>query len=512
MQQNGGVKVLLIVIDAASPRVFCPAVQTGRLKNLKQLADAGEMLDASVSIFPSITPAATASIITGCYPSQHGLVGASWYDERSDQVAYYGDDFWVIAAEGFGAFLRDFLVHLNGDRLTAPTLFESVEQAGRDAACLNYLIFRGLKPHKVNIPWLLAALPGTPLTEVVKGPSMLCLGDFVSDGRGHAPSPKPHGALHRFGMDDAGTASLLCQAAAAGKLPDFTVAYFADNDYRSHEVGPHAALPVLDRVDAALGATFDAAGGLDRFLAETCVIVTSDHGHCDILGDREAAVIELDDLFEGFTQARLGRPWQDGDEVMVCPNMRAAQVYVRNRTSVDQVARTALREPRIDLVIWCTGDTPSTRRYHVSGPRGDLAFWRTGSGGREARDDQGSVWRFDGDAAILQMDSCDGLLHSSEYPNAFERIAGALDADAAGDVWLTAQPGCEFEIRGGEPHVGGGSHGALHTLDSLSPVICAGAGASRLPRTLRSVDLAAICMRALGLTPLRDVGAPAIRG
>jgi hypothetical protein len=499
------VNVLLVVIDAASPRVFCPAVQTGRLKHLKRLADAGEMHPASISIFPSITPAATASIITGAYPAEHGIVGASWYDDASGQVAYHGDDLWVIAEHGFGAFLRDFLVHLNGDRLTAPTLFERVEQAGLEAACLNYLVYRGLKTHRVNIPWLLAVLPGTPLTETVKGPTTLCLGDFVSDGREHARPTGPHGALHRFGMDDAGTASLLCDMAAAGPLPPFTVAYFADNDYRSHEVGPHAALPVLDRVDAALGAMFDAAGGIEAFLSRTCVIVTSDHGHCEVLEERDQAVIELDELLDGFAQARVGSPWRDKDEILICPNMRAAQIYVRDPLRIEAIVRAALEDPRIDLIIRRDGGEAS--RYRITGPAGDITFRKGGSGGREGRDAFGTTWRWDGEPALLRLDAEGRCIESAEYPNAFERIAGALDADAAGDIWLTAQPGCEFEVRGGKPHAGGASHGALHALDSLSPVICAG-GPMRLPRALRSIDLAAICLRALGLTPPHDVGAP----
>jgi hypothetical protein len=482
------VKVLLIVIDAASPRVFCPAVQTGRLKHLKQLADAGQMHQASVSIFPSITPAATASIITGAYPAHHGIVGASWYDERQDQVAYYGDDFWVIAREGFGAFLRDFLVHLNGDRLTAPTLFERVEQAGLTAACLNYLVYRGLVEHRVNIPWLLAVLPGTPLTEQVKGPSMLCLGDFVSNGRGHPHAHAAKGALHRFGMDDAATASMLCEAAAQRTLPDFTVAYFADNDYRSHEVGPFNALPVLDRIDAALGETFAAAGGIERFLADTAVIVTSDHGHCDILDDSGQAVIALETMLGNFHQGRLGSPWQDGDDILICPNMRAAQVYVRDNRRIEEVARAALAEPRVDLVVRRAAAADSTRRYVVTGPRGELTFWRTGG-----------AWRWEGEPAVLQLVGDGAGVASLDYPNAFERLAGALDADAAGDVWLTAQPGCEFESRGGKPHVGGGSHGALHALDSLSPLIYAGPGGP-LPQLMRSIDVASLCLRALGLS------------
>jgi predicted AlkP superfamily pyrophosphatase or phosphodiesterase len=92
-------KLLLIVIDAATPHVVCPAVRTGRLPVLQRLADAGTMHQASVSIFPSITPAATTTIVTGAYPAEHGIAGASWYDQDRQEVAYYGDDFWVIARE-----------------------------------------------------------------------------------------------------------------------------------------------------------------------------------------------------------------------------------------------------------------------------------------------------------------------------------------------------------------------------------------------------------------------------
>lgn len=67
------------------------------------------MHEACVTIFPSITPAATTSIVTGAYPSEHGIAGASWYDQEREEVAYYGDDFWVIARR-FGEFVRDFLI------------------------------------------------------------------------------------------------------------------------------------------------------------------------------------------------------------------------------------------------------------------------------------------------------------------------------------------------------------------------------------------------------------------
>ena len=506
----GCVRVLLVVIDAATPRVVCPAVQTGRLPNLKRLADAGEMHPASVTMFPSITPAATTSIITGTYPFEHGIAGASWFDEARKEIAYYGDDFWVIAKEGFGHFLQDFLVRLNGDRLTAPTLFEIVERAGKRAASVNYLVHRGLVTHKVNVPWLLALLPGVPLTETVLGPQTLCLGDFVDERPvDQQVKTKGSGLLHRFGMDDAGTAVRLQQLAADGAMPDLTVAYFADNDYRSHEVGPFEALPVVAHVDDTLGAMFDAAGGFDRFMRDTCVIVTSDHGHCEIVEDRDAAVIELNEVLEGFRQAKLARPWRDEDDIMICPNMRAAQIYVQRPTdeSVERVARASLRDPRVDLAIWKQHINGDSHRYHVLGPGGRLTFWRgTGSGG-EAMDAWGTWWGWRGDLDVLRLQRDGVFLESAEYPNAFERLTGVLDLDKSGEIWVNAQPGCEFEVPGGKAHCGGASHGGLHALESLSPIIVANAPVS-LPKQMRSIDIAAICLKAMGIETRYELGEP----
>jgi hypothetical protein len=506
------VKVLLIVVDAATPRVVCPAIQTGRLPNLAKIAASGEMHQSSVTIFPSITPAATSSIITGCYPAEHGIAGASWFDEARGEVAYFGDDFWVIAKEGFGAFLRDFLVRLNGDRLTAPTLFELVEGGGLDAACLNYLVHRGLVTHEVNVPWLLSLLPGVPFTETVTGPRLLCLGDFV---RGRTPSRArslhhKSGALHRFGMDDASSGALLVDLVHSGEMPALSVAYFADNDYRSHEVGPVAALPVIDHVDATLGAMFDAAGGFDRFMQDTCVIVTSDHGHCEVLTDPDEAVIRLDTLFGDFRIADINRGWRQADEILICPNMRAAQIYLREPSvqQIERVATTALLDPRVDLIMWRDASQPSEPRYVVLGPRGRLTFWRSSTivdtGGEDAF---GTHWGWRGDLEVLQLERDGRRIASTEYPNAFERMTGVLDARNSGEIWLTARPGCEFEVAGGHAHVGGASHGSLHALDSLSPVIVAGARA-RLPSAMRSVDIAPLCLEMLGISAGNRVGAP----
>jgi hypothetical protein len=469
------------------------------------------MHQASTSIFPSITPAATASIITGAYPAEHGIVGASWFDEVRNEVAYYGDDFWVIVREGFETFLHDFLARLNGDRLKAPTLFELVERSGRVAACINYLVFRGLATHEAKVPRLLAMLPGVKRTETVDGPSLLCLGDFITPRTARRKIEDCGGPMHRFGMDDESSARMLVELAEDGALGDLTVAYFADNDYRSHEVGPHAALPVVERVDRALGNLFDAAGGFERFARDTFIVVTSDHGHGEILGDAARAVIRLDEVLAGFRRAALGKPWGTDDEILICPNMRAAQIYVREPgpAMIDRIVREVSNEPRIDQILWHSRLTHARRDvYVVHSARGRLEFWRNPGGHHSARDAFGTSWSWNGELSALQMEADGGWIESEEYPNAFERIAGALDAEHAGEVWLTAKPGCEFEVRGGKAHVGGASHGSLHVLDSLSPVIAGGAVSPRLPRAMRSVDIAPLCLHLLGLPMRYEVGDP----
>lgn len=506
------VKVLLVVIDAATPGVVCPAITTGRLPVLHRLADAGRMHQACITIFPSLTPAATASIITGAYPAEHGIGGASWYDDRAKEVVYYGDDIWMIARKGFGPFLRDFLVGLNGNRLTTPTMFELVERAGRPAACLNYLVFRGDVPHRVRVPPLMKIVPRTRIPATVDGPSLLRLGDFVPGPERRRITGDKRGPLHRFGMDDAATRAVLCRLASQGTLPDFSVAYFADNDYRSHQVGPHAALPVVERVDAALNAVFDAAGGIERFLMNTCVVVTSDHGHCDVLSDRARAAVRLDRTLAEFRQATLGRPWRGRDEILICPNLRSAQIYVREPSParIERIAAAAIAEPGVDQVIWRAALTnPEASGYVVATARGRLEFRRAASGPDVARDSFGTRWGWHGESRALDVARDRDAIVFDSYPNAFERIANTLDLDQSGEMWLTAQPGCEFELRSGTAHAGGASHGALHALDSLCPVIVAGGGREvPLPRDLRSVDIAPLCLSMLGVRSRYAVGDP----
>ena len=505
-------KVLLVVIDGAAPRVVGPAIQTGRLPVMQRLVEVGSYSDTCTTIFPSITPAATTSIITGEYPASSGILGASWFDEATRDVAYYGDDFWVVARQGFRSFLDDFLMRLNGDRLVAPTLFEIIERAGLRAACLNYLIFKGLHDHEVKIPAPFRLLPGVRRTEIVKTPSIIAIGDFLTTRtmRGK-PLDDVGGILHRFGMDDASTSQMLLEIAEDKLFPDFTVAYYADNDYRSHEVGAHDALDVVERVDRGLGAAFDMFGGIDKVLSEMYVIVTSDHGHCDVLADRDRSVVRLDKALAEFNQAALGKAWESGDEIMVCPNMRSTQVYFRNPTAaaLRRAIKATLATPGVDHVIYRGTDIEGVRdHFFVASVKGVVEFWRGAAGPAHASDAFGNVWSWIGELVVVDATVEDGQLLWDDYPNAFERIAGILEHENSATMWVTAKPGWEFEVPGSAAHVGGSSHGGLHALESYCPLIVAGPERIALPKHIRTVDVAPLCLNLLGLPSKHRIGEP----
>ena len=84
----------------------------------------------------------------------------------------------------------------------------------------------------------------------------------------------------------------------------------------------------------------------------------------------------------------------------------------------------------------------------------------------------------------------------------------AAGSRSAATLWVTAKPGCEFEVPGGSAHLGGGSHGGLHALESYCPLIVAGPHPVDLPIHVRSIDIAPLCLNLLGIPTRHRIGEP----
>ncbi|QDG53864.1 alkaline phosphatase family protein [Persicimonas caeni] len=499
-------KVLLVIVDALTAEVYDDLLSSGKLPHLSRLHEHGTYRGASLSIFPSITPAATSTLITGRYPREHGIQGAYWLDEGTDEVVYFGSDFWVVLQHGGGEFLRDFLYHLNQDRLQAETLFQTVERAGREACSLNYLIHRGDTPHEIDLPWLVDVMPGLPSSTEICGPSRMFLGDFldtlpIDDVQTDSIVEE---ISDMYGMDDTHTGEALARLARQGAMPDMTLAYFPENDFASHEKGPFPASPTVEGVDAHIGRFIEAYGGLDAVLEDFCIVLTGDHSQCDIVDNKDTAGIMLDDLLADFHVADYGTPLEAPEELAICPNLRASQIYLASHEPafVERVEDTLLADERIDQVIRRQSfEEGAPEAYLVrTAERGELQFRPGDAGPKTARDAYGFQWSWQGSLSAVDGRVETGELVFDKYPNAFERIAGGPGSTKSADLWVTAQPGFEFGSRDAAAHVGGGSHGSLHLYDSISPLLVVGAPDHvDVPKLPRAVDIHPICSAALGI-------------
>lgn len=501
-------KTLLVIIDAYSGRIARELLNKGDIPNMEALIERGAVNFESIAVFPSITPAATSSLATGCYPREHGIAGNYWYEEQDKTVIYYGADPLALLNRGIGEFFDDFLVRFNNERLSATTIFQYVERAGMISASLNFLIFNGDTPHKVDVPLLMKAMPGVPAETEVLGPSILSLGDLVRPVPPDRDEPleSVHGPFQRFGFSDAATARMLRSLAEGRDFPDFTLAYFPENDDTSHSEGPELGSDAVVAVDGWLGEMFEAYGGIDAFLHDIAIVITGDHGQSAVGGAEQNAGVNLQEVLADLSVAAAGHPMNDASDLVGCPNLRVAQLYLHSPTAerVDEIRKTLHADHRIDQVLWMPsrwGDEPG---YIVqTADAGQLRFWSGDDGEQHATDRYGGTWSWTGNLATVDGRVEDGIIDFDSYPNAFERIAGLLDLKTSGHIVVTVKPGYEFELKGINVHYNGGSHASLHALDSRSPLIMAGAPQGiTLPDYPRSVDITPLCLQILGL----DVG------
>ena len=259
-------------------------------------------------------------------------------------------------------------------------------------------------------------------------------------------------------------------------LYDFLLLSLPDNDTHSHKYGPFAQVDSIAAADRQIARMMEPAGGPEKFLEEHALIVCSDHSQSKVEGE-----IDLFKAFDGFGLRAAQRSRPD-DEIAVCPNSRAAQVYIldrdKRRSLVPRVERTLLALEGVDLVMRM-GDHPDgeaiVRGERSRGvkevrfaPRGDLvdargvALERRGRPRPAGPEDRG-------------RQACPPRPTRTRM----SRVWSALRCPTSGEVLASGRPGYEFLDWGGAHHIGGGSHGSLHANDSNAVLLWAGTDAEK---------------------------------
>jgi Type I phosphodiesterase / nucleotide pyrophosphatase len=467
-ENNAPKPALLLVLDGIRPDVLRAAIQDGEAPNLGTLAERGEAVWDAVSVFPSITPAATAAIATGEAPAKSGIVGHAWYDEDERRVVVYGAMTENVMASGPIRVFHNNVWRMNRDDLHAATLFETLHDRGFDGACVNFPVRRGPHTHPIRMRTVEGYLKGGRyLGPSVEGPKEYFMGDlFYSRETGFSGRKANGGVRRSVGINDdyaARVGAMLLKEKAA----PFNLVYFFKGDSVAHHHGLAAQRDWLTTAEEYVARIFAAGGGVDQVLEDYAVLALSDHGHAPLLPRNRYVDLRM---IPGHTvasgvKARFG----NGATVVVVPNGRSALLYLRNVVELGSVVEQLAGRRGVDLAAWIAGGWATVRRL------GREVRFRPGSG---PEDPFGRSWDLEGDPLALDIDVSDGLLRYGEYPDALERLWGCLRSPRCGDVVLSATPGYTFgEISGGF-HTAS-DHGSLHASDSEVFVLASGVPAPR---------------------------------
>jgi predicted AlkP superfamily pyrophosphatase or phosphodiesterase len=126
--------VILVSVDGLSASYLTDS--RAEMPNLRQLAADGVSAKGMRTSFPSVTWPAHTSLITGAFPSRHGVIGnAVWNRDASEEVKYIGDP-----------------VLTKAQAIRVPTLYDVAHQAGLSTASVIWPCSNGANTLDWMIP------------------------------------------------------------------------------------------------------------------------------------------------------------------------------------------------------------------------------------------------------------------------------------------------------------------------------------------------------------------------
>ena len=327
------------------------AVERRTAPALAELHERGEYRRAA-TVFPSLTPVCLSSLVTGAYPDVHEIPHLVWYHRGEQRLVEYGSSFAALRRAGTRRGILDAIFRMNEEHLSrnAVTLYESVEDAGRVAAAVNIICYRGRTPHVARIPGV---------TRAAHGPKRFFFFNlFESDETGAPFRP----GTRRLGGNDK-------YAGAVGRWLvtrdgfDLLVYYLPDYDYASHAAGPDAAHAALTRADDAVRALLDAAGGVDALLERYAVVVCSDHGQTRVERADVVARIRSSASTSSWSPRRTAPGWSTTCAVAAPASWRSGSTATPRRRPSSS-SRTASSSPGATEArgSTCSATTPTASR------------------------------------------------------------------------------------------------------------------------------------------------------
>ena len=451
-------KLVLVVVDSLKPEMLERTVADGSAPLMAELLRRGTYVRDCVSVFPSVTPACSASITTGVNLDEHGVPSINWYHRGERRYVEYGSSWPATRTFGVLRTLNDIVYNMNFEHLSRahPTVFESLDDAGVRTACTPFLIFRGRTRHELALQgWMRRVARAANFRHAVYGPAELFYGELYSSREVDCPA-----TLARPGTRDAYSGCVGAHLAEFD-LYDFMLFSLPDNDHYSHRNGPEATMTSIAWADRSLRRLAEGAGGVEAFLDQNAVLLMADHSQSVV--EREIPITQA------LTDWRVLKPRDQRPqeaELAVSPGGRCAMVYDLRDGDAERERPRLLKRlgelTGIELLAWREDGEACVRRGGE-----ELRF----APGSSVVDRRGRGWDVEGSLKTLAAERAGEVIRSREYPDAFGRLWAALGSASTGDVLVSAELGFEFVDWGGASHTGGGSHGSLRAEDSLLPLV-----------------------------------------
>ena len=463
------------------------AVAEGRAPTFGRLIKQGVLIEDCVSSFPSVTPVASAEMVTGVAADQHWISGMNWYHRVEQRYVEYGSS--LDASRAFGLFrsLYDLVYNMNMAHLNPgiETVFESLDDIDVRTASTPFLIYRGRHRHEVTLEGMMGKAIEAGILKFhhgTWGPKELFYGELYSSiDTPCKPSSIP-------GKRDGYSACCAAELISRDRF-DFMLLSFPDNDNYSHRHGPLESINSIEKADLCMGEVIRAAGGMDHFLENHALILLADHAHSEV--EKPLSIIE--DLGEKWHVLQPSEDRPELAELAVSPTSRAAHVYligdsagpfrhkeVRETTAgLDGVELTCwLERPDGNAIVRTGPGCPEGEFVAVVERDGEQIRFRPAKEGEAGAvgDLRDGKWIIDGDATTIDGEIEEDTFLCETYPDALGRVYMALTAPHAGDIMVSATLGYECLDWGNIAHIGGGSHGSLRREDSSGPLLFVGCG------------------------------------
>ncbi len=308
--------------------------------NLSEILNRGSLIEKVQSVYPAMTYAAHATMLTGCYPDTHGI-----YHNEKVQVDNPFPD-W----------------HWRREELKVPTLIDAIKPLGHRFCVVNWPVTGADPAIDYNLPEIWSETPDgdcRPRFLTVGSPEMIPLYDKYRHLLRWKYQPE---------LDEFGTACL--QEVMEQYQPEVVLLHLSYVDHTRHSTGGFndqvkAALHACDERFGRIAAVMKRLGIYD----ETNFVVIGDHGHLPVkqvfhpnILLREQGLIQLNE--KGQVQSWKAYCRSAGLSChVVLKDPEDAEV----RSQVEKLIADCIADPKLGCEQVLTIEE-AQREWHLDGP------------------------------------------------------------------------------------------------------------------------------------------------